>query len=232
MRHLAAVVTGSSQAGYSFIKATSFIKASGHRPAEVKGGANVAPAVAGTKRTRGIHAVFDVAIIGLGVMGSAAAESLARRGWRVVGIERFARDMIAAPRTARRGSSGSAISNIPPMCRCCAPPIRCGGISRRGRASGCYRHRDLEMGAPESELVAGTLDASRLHAVPHEILDAQSLMRRFPAFRVPQDFVGVFQPHGGLSTGGAPSLRMQRLARRAGAELRFGGTGRRGHAAT
>ena len=33
---------------------------------------------------------FDIAIIGLGVMGSAAAAALARRGRRVVGIERFA----------------------------------------------------------------------------------------------------------------------------------------------
>ena len=33
---------------------------------------------------------FDIAIIGLGVMGSAAAAALARRGRRVVAIERFA----------------------------------------------------------------------------------------------------------------------------------------------
>ncbi len=33
---------------------------------------------------------YDVAVIGLGAMGSAALESLARRGCRVVGIERFA----------------------------------------------------------------------------------------------------------------------------------------------
>src|SRR5258708_31470274 len=32
---------------------------------------------------------FDVAIIGLGVMGSAALAALARRGRRVVGIDRF-----------------------------------------------------------------------------------------------------------------------------------------------
>ena len=32
---------------------------------------------------------FDVAIVGLGAMGSAAAYQLARRGQRVVGIDRF-----------------------------------------------------------------------------------------------------------------------------------------------
>src|SRR2546427_7098831 len=34
-------------------------------------------------------AAFDVAVIGLGVMGSAAAYHLARRGLRVVGLEQF-----------------------------------------------------------------------------------------------------------------------------------------------
>ncbi len=33
--------------------------------------------------------MFDVAVIGLGAMGSAAASALARRGKRVVGLERF-----------------------------------------------------------------------------------------------------------------------------------------------
>jgi len=42
------------------------------------------------------------------------------------------------------------------------------------------------------------LRSSRLHNLAHEILDAPSLMTRFPAFRLPSDFVGVFQPDGGF----------------------------------
>ena len=38
-----------------------------------------------------------------------------------------------------------------------------------------------EMGLPDSALVAGTLASSRLHDLPHEVLDARALMQRLPA---------------------------------------------------
>src|SRR5207244_12465085 len=54
-----------------------------------------------------------------------------------------------------------------------------------------------EIGAPDSLIVRGTLASCHLHALPHEVLAAAELMRKFPAFRVPPDFVGVVQPAGG-----------------------------------
>jgi sarcosine oxidase len=165
---------------------------------------------------------YDVAVIGLGVMGSAAAENLARRGARVVAIERF------APGHDRGSSHGDTRvirlgyfehpSYVPLLraayplwrdleARCGEPLLTITGI--------------VEIGAPDSELIAGTLQASRLHALAHEELDAKELMSRFPAFRVPDDVVGVFQPQGGFLRAEPAVLAMQMLAWRAGAELRF-----------
>ena len=59
-------------------------------------------------------------------------------------------------------------------------------------------------------------------------------MRRFPAFRLPADFVGVFQPDGGFLRA-EPAIEAQlALARDAGAELRIGedGASRSSRAAT
>jgi sarcosine oxidase len=78
----------------------------------------------------------------------------------------------------------------------------------------------VEIGAPESALVAGTVHSSRLHGLPHEILDARSLMKRFPAFRVPDDFIGVFQPDGGFVRAERSVAALQELASGLGAELR------------
>ena len=166
---------------------------------------------------------FDVAIIGLGVMGSAAAESLARRGCRVVGIERFASGH-------DRGSSHGATRVIRlgyfehpsyvPLLRAAYPRWR--DIEARSGVPLLTITGIIEIGAPQSELVAGTLAASKLHGIVHEVLDAQTLMARFPAFRVPEDFVGVFQPDGGVLRAEPAVGAMQALARRAGAELRFG----------
>ena len=129
--------------------------------------------------------------------------------------------MIAAPPMGRPASSGSAISSIRPMCRCCAPPIRCGARSRRGPGGRCSPSpASWRSALPASELVAGTLRSSRLHGLPHEVLDAPSLMKRFPAFRVPSDFVGVFQPDGGFVRAEPTVEALQALARDAGAELR------------
>src|SRR5262249_56917972 len=78
-----------------------------------------------------------------------------------------------------------------------------------------------EMGPPGSVLVSGTLAAARLHGLPHTVLGAAELMQRFPAFRLPADYVGVVQPDGGFLRV-EPALRVHlALAQAAGAELRL-----------
>ena len=76
-----------------------------------------------------------------------------------------------------------------------------------------------EIGPPDGALVTGTLDAARLHDIPHEVLAASELTRRYPAFRLPPHFVGVVQPDGGFVEA-EPSVRaMRALAQRHGAEI-------------
>jgi sarcosine oxidase len=167
-------------------------------------------------------AEFDVVVVGLGVMGSAALHSLARRGRRVIGIERF------TPGHDRGSSHGLTRiirlgyyehpSYVPLVRR--AYELWRDLEARSGRklltVSGI-----LEMGAPESELIRGTLASSQLHSLRHEVLDAKTVMQRFPAFRIPPDFIGVFQPDGG-SLAAEPAIDTQiTLARTAGAEARF-----------
>jgi len=164
---------------------------------------------------------FDVAIIGLGVMGSAALAALARRGRRVVGIERNAAGH-------DRGSSHGATRIIRlgyfehpsyvPLLRAAYPLWR--ALEARSGRSLLAVTGIVEIGLPSSELVAGTLRSSRLHGLPHEVLDTPSLMKRFPAFRVPSDFIGVFQPDGGFVQAEPTVEVLQALARDAGAELR------------
>jgi len=164
---------------------------------------------------------FDVAIIGLGVMGSAALAALARRGRRVVGLDRFAPGH-------DRGSSHGATRVIRlgyfehpsyvPLVRSAYPLWR--ELEARSGQSLLVITGILEIGAPGSDLVAGTLRSSRLHGLPHEILGGPSVMKRFPAFRLPQDFVGVFQPDGGFVRAEPAVAALQTLARGSGGELR------------
>jgi sarcosine oxidase len=164
---------------------------------------------------------FDVVVCGLGAMGSAALHHLARRGKRVLGLERY------TPGHDRGSSHGR--TRI----------IRLGYFEHPDYVP-LLRHayalwRDLEaasgrqllhvtgiaeIGPPAGVLVPGTLTAARLHELPHEVLTAAELMRRFPAFRVPSDYLAVLQPDGGFLAA-EPSIAAQlALATSAGAEIR------------
>src|ERR1700730_6482693 len=164
---------------------------------------------------------FDVAIIGLGVMGSAALAALARRGRRVVGIDRF------APGHDRGSSHGTTRiirlgyfehPSYVPLVRAAYPLWR--ALERQSGQSLLQVTGIIELGPPDGTLVAGTLRSSRAHGLAHEVLDAAGIMRRFPALRAPSGFIGVFQPEGGILAA-EPAIHAQlALAKAAGAEMR------------
>jgi sarcosine oxidase len=167
--------------------------------------------------------VFDVAVVGLGAMGSAAAYHLALRGQRVVAFDRF------EPGHDRGSSHGeSRMIRLAYFEHPSYVPF-----ARRAYANWrALEHRSgknlltvtgiLEAGPPNSSVVAGALAASRLHQLDHDVMDAEQINRRFPAFRLPSDWSGVLQPDGGF-------LRPERairlhcaMARTMDADLRTG----------
>jgi len=163
----------------------------------------------------------DVAVIGLGATGSAALHHLARRGVRVVGLEQF------TPGHDRGSSHGESRiirlgyfehPSYVPLVRSALALWR--ALERASGKALLQVTGILEMGAPDSTLVAGTLRSAQTHGLSHEVLDAAAVTRRFPAFRLPAHFVGVLQPDGGILAA-EPAVEAQlALARAAGAEVR------------
>ena len=164
---------------------------------------------------------FDVAVVGLGAMGSAALSSLARRGARVVGIERF------VPGHDKGSSHGETrVIRLGYMEHPSYVPLltRTYELWRELEAASGRKLLHVtgiaEIGPPEGIVVAGTLLASRTHGLQHEVLKAEAVMERFPAFRIPSSYVGVVQPDGGFVTP-EPAIEAQvALAKAAGAEIR------------
>jgi sarcosine oxidase len=165
---------------------------------------------------------YDVVVCGLGVMGSAALYHLARRGKRVLGLDRF------APGHDRGSSHGETRvirlayfehpSYVPLVQRAyelwraleieaARPLLHITGIA--------------EIGPPGGTLVDGTLAAARQHGIAHDLLTASALMRRYPAFWLPPHFVGVLQPDGGFLQAEASVEALLALAQKHGAEVRF-----------
>lgn len=143
--------------------------------------------------------IVDVAVVGLGAMGSAALCELARRGVRAVGIEQF------EPGHDKGSSHGESRvirlsyfehPSYVPLLRRAYEKWR--ELEQRSGETILTVTGILEAGRPGSPVVAGSLAASRLHGLAHEEIDAAEAMRRYPAFRLPRDWSAVFQPDGGF----------------------------------
>ena len=166
---------------------------------------------------------FDVVVVGLGVMGSAALYELARRGFRVAGFERHApgHDLGSSHGETRIVRLGyfEHPSYVPLVQRSCAMwrEIEAASGRKLMRTTGI-----IEIGPPYGTLIPGTVAASQAHGLPHEVLDAAETMRRFPLFRIPSDYVGVFQPDGGFVAAEASVATLVSLARAAQAEIYTG----------
>src|SRR5206468_7010144 len=56
----------------------------------------------------------------------------------------------------------------------------------------------LYLGAPDEELIAGSLQAARQHGLPHEVFDTAELRHRFPQFQVPEHWQAMLEPNAGF----------------------------------
>lgn len=165
----------------------------------------------------------QIAVIGLGAVGSAALCRLARRGARAVGIEQFDlghdRGSSHGPTRMIRLAHFENSSYVPLLRRAYAlwRELEAAAGQRLVVATGI-----AEIGPPEGELVRGTLAAASCYSLAHEVLDAKALMRRHPSFRLPDTFVAVLQPDGGYIEAAAAIAANISVAAASGAVVRSG----------
>ncbi len=167
-------------------------------------------------------ASYDVIVLGLGGMGSAAVRHLAARGKRVLGLEQF------SPPHDRGSSHGKTRvirqayfehpAYVPLLLRAYELWRE---LERDTEESLLLLPGGLMMGAPDSEVVAGSIRSAREHDLPHEVFDSADLRRRFPLFQIPDGTVGVFEKAAGLVFCERAITAHLRAAARSGAELRF-----------
>lgn len=142
---------------------------------------------------------FDVAIVGLGAMGSAAAYHLARRGQRVVGIDRF------SPPHAMGSSHGKSRMireayfedprYVPLVQRAYTLWDELGQLAE----SPVFRQTGgLMVGPEQGTLVQGTLRSANEHRLPHEVLSSGTLRSRYPAFAPLEGMVAVLEHRAGI----------------------------------
>jgi sarcosine oxidase len=166
---------------------------------------------------------YDVIVVGLGGMGSAAACHLAARGQRVLGLEKFtpAHDRGSSHGGSRiiRQSYFEDPAYVPLLLR--AYEL----WEKLAKDSGREVYRitgGLFSGPPDCLTVAGSRRAAEEWSLPHDVLDAADVSARFPNFVLPQGHIAVYEAMGGFAR---PEMTVQAhidLALREGATLNFG----------
>lgn len=161
-------------------------------------------------------------VVGLGAMGSATALHLAQRGHRVLGFDRF------TPPHSHGSSHGQtriirkAYFEDP---RYVPLLLRAYELWRRLEAdtgqSLLHITGGLMIGRADSDLVAGSTASAEEFDLQHEVLQAAEIRRLYPAFRVDDDWVALWERDAGyLHPEACVELQLKQAAL-AGAELHF-----------
>lgn len=165
---------------------------------------------------------FDVAIAGLGAMGSAAAWQLAARGQRVIGFDRFHPSHAMGSSTGRSRIIREAYWESPAY----VPLVRRAYElwAQLERSSGRTLLRTtggLVIGPEDGALVAGAVQSAQQHDVPYEQFTSAEVRRRFPALQPDNSLVGVLEPRAGVLAPEDAIKAMLTEASQQGAELRY-----------
>ncbi len=171
---------------------------------------------------------FDVIVIGLGAMGSATLHQFARRGARVLGIDRFhpphgLGSSHGATRITRL-SVGEGPEYVPLVRRSHRIwreieaalgeelMLTTGGLVIGPRQGGSELHG-------QRDFVNRTIELAETFGIQHEVLDADDIVLRFPQFLLRGDERGYFEPEAGVLRPERCVAAQIELARRAGARI-------------
>ena len=141
---------------------------------------------------------FDIGVVGLGAMGSAAARAIATAGARVVAF-----DALHPPHTLGSSHGHTRIIREAyyehPLY---VPLVRRAyelwdEVSRESGEQLLRVTGGLMVGPPGGPLLAGATRSAREHAIPHDMLDAGEIRRRFPAFAPRPDWIGLLEHRAG-----------------------------------
>lgn len=142
---------------------------------------------------------YDVIVLGVGGMGSATLFHLARRGLRVLGLERF--DLV------HEYGSSHGLTRIIRLAYWEHPSY----VALLRRSYELWRELEslagerllhitgsVDAGPAGGPIFEGALKSSELHGLPHEVMDGEELHRRFPGYRLPRETRCLYQPDGGF----------------------------------
>lgn len=174
---------------------------------------------------------YDTIVVGLGAVGSACLYQLAKRGQRVLGIDRYAPPHAWGSSHGEtritRQAIGEGGAYVPLVKRSheiwqeieaetgTELLVQCGALILAGREGAANHHG-------KGDFVRRTIAAAEQFGIPHEVLDAAEVGARYPQLGLTGGEIGYFEPGGGFVRPERCIAAQLGLARRHGAELLLG----------
>jgi sarcosine oxidase len=167
------------------------------------------------------HRDLDVAVVGLGGLGSAAAFWLSTRlGDRVAGFERF--ELGHGNGASQDRSRIIRLSyHRPDYVRLARRAYATWAeVAAEARTTIVTRIGGVDLFPPGASIpIRDYADSMSAEGVPFERLDGEEVMRRWPQWRLEDDTVALFQAETGIADPSIGNATHQRLAREHGAGL-------------
>jgi sarcosine oxidase len=174
---------------------------------------------------------YDVAVVGLGGMGSAILAHCAARGASVIGVEQFtpAHDLGSSHGKTRmiRKAYFEDSAYVPLVVRAYElwRELEHAASAEILRITGL-----LSVGEENSGIIQGTLRAASEHDLPVESLSQREVKARYPTLELWKDEVALFETDGGVLNPERAVRAQLNVAEANGAQMRFGTTMESWHA--
>lgn len=142
---------------------------------------------------------YDVIVIGVGGMGSAATYHLAKRGHDVLGLEQF--DI------PHENGSNHGVTRIIRKAYFEDPayvPLlhqayeNWETLQKENGRKLLHLYGSITVGRPDETNFNGAIKACEEHNLPYKVLTSDELSDQFPGYQLPNGFKGVYQPDGGF----------------------------------
>ena len=166
---------------------------------------------------------YDVVVLGVGSMGSAACWFLAAGGQKVLGLEQFDLPHENGSHAGQSRIIRKAYFEHPDY----VPLLRRAYENWRSfevQTGSVIYHRTgvLYFGRAENENIAGIRKSASLHNIPIENWSAEQYKKKYPAFHIPPDFDAIFEPDAGFITPERAVEQYVHDARKKGALIKTG----------
>ena len=166
---------------------------------------------------------FDVIVIGVGSMGSAACYQLAKTGLKVLGLEQFSIPHVKGSHGGQSRIIRKAYFEHPDYVPLLERAYDSWQELEAATGEKIYHETGLlYMGLPDNPLITGVRQSASLYSIPVESLTNAALKKRYPVFKVPHEMDILFEPAAGLLLPEKIIPLYVTISRRLGAEIHEG----------